>query len=691
MPIQPRDSVKALPGVGPARARALERLGIRTVEDLLTFFPRGYEDRTRVSTIAQAPEHVPVCIRATVADRPSATRVRKGLNTTKVQVVDDSSCMTITFFNQDYVKDALRPGTEYIFYGKVEGRGLRRRMTNPAFEREGAQRFTGCIFPVYSLTAGISNHLLAALAKRVSADCAGALPEVMPQELRLAYHLAQSEFSYRSIHFPASWEELDMARRRLMFEELLCLSLGLALLRHRRTAEEGPEIPPADLTPFYDLCPFPLTGAQKRVIGEARADLALRRPMNRLVQGDVGSGKTVVAAACAYLAAKGGFQAAMMAPTELLARQHYRSLSGLLAPAGLMVGLLTGSMTSAEKRKRYAELAEGQIDLLVGTHALLSEGVSFYNLGLVITDEQHRFGVSQRAALTEKGGRGQHPHVLVMSATPIPRTLALIIYGDLDISVIDEAPPGRRAVRTYIVGESKRARMYDFVRKLAAEGRQTYIVCPAVEEGESGAEGGPTLKSVMTYAETLRTQVFSNLRVGFVHGKLKAKEKDAVMDAFAAGGLDILVSTTVIEVGMDVPNAALMVVENAERFGLSQLHQLRGRVGRGAHQSYCTLVTSARNPESMARLRVLASTNDGFKISEEDLKLRGPGDFFGARQHGLPHLKIADLAGDMRLFRQAQDAARELLARDPELSEPGHLALLDKVRRLFAEHPHRFN
>jgi ATP-dependent DNA helicase RecG len=658
MPIRLQDSVRALPGIGPARAKALERLGILSAGDLLHFFPRGYEDRTLTSTIREAPASVPVCIPAMVAESPRTTRIRKGLEITKVKVADASSCMTVTFFNQSYVKDALRQGSDYIFFGKVEGEGGNRRMTNPEFEREDSSRFTGRILPVYPLTAGLSNHLVAGLARRVTDDCAGAVQEVLPGELRRTHHLAQAEFAYRNIHFPASWEELAVARRRLVFEELLCLTAGLAGLKRRRDLSPGTVIEPRPMEPFYELLPFALTAAQKRVIGEAAADLGSGRPMNRLVQGDVGSGKTAVAAACAYLAAKAGHQAAMMAPTELLAQQHHCSLEAMLRPAGIRVGLLTGSMKASEKRKICAALAEGEIDFVVGTHALLSEGVSFASLGLVITDEQHRFGVDQRAALSAKGGEGKAPHVLVMSATPIPRTLALIIYGDLDVSVIDELPPGRRIVKTYLVGEDKRARMYGFVRKLAAEGRQTYIVCPAIEDEEGRAEaGGPELKAVTEYAETLKIEVLPDLRVGFVHGRMKAKEKNEVMGQFVQGALDVLVSTTVIEVGLDVPNAALMIVENAERYGLSQLHQLRGRVGRGRHQSYCVLMTASQSEDSLERLMVLVATGDGFKIAEEDLKLRGPGDFFGARQHGLPQLKVADLAGDMRLLVEAQEAA----------------------------------
>ena len=439
---------------------------------------------------------------------------------------------------------------------------------------------------------------------------------------------------------------------------------------------------------FFGALPFQPTGAQKRAIDDCIRDMQRQYPMNRLLQGDVGSGKTAVAAAAAWIAIQNGLQAALMAPTEILARQHVQSLRRLLEPAGITVGLLVGSMTPAQKKKVCRQLEAGELQLVVGTHALLSGGVCFARLGLVIADEQHRFGVGQRAALT---GKGERPHVLVMSATPIPRTLALIVYGDLDVSVIDQLPPGRMPVDTFVIGEDKRERMYGFVRKLVNQGRQVYMVCPAVEDDPQRREGLPDLKAVTSYAKQLRETVFPELRVGFAHGKLKAKEKEAVMAAFAAGELDVLVSTTVIEVGVDVPNAALMVVENAERFGLSQLHQLRGRVGRGGHQSYCVLVTASRSEVSRARLKVMTDTTDGFQIAEEDLKLRGPGDFFGNRQHGLPQLRIADLAGDMRLLRQAQDAAQAMLHRDSELKKAEHRAVRQRIHTLFAEQADIFN
>ena len=686
MALRLADRLDTLPGIGPARARGLEKLGLVTVEDLLRCYPRSYEDRRKFSTVAAAPVDIPVCLELLVAEPPRLSRIRKGLELVKARLVDDTGSLTATFFNQTYMKDALRPGETYIVYGKVEGPPGRRQMTNPVCERSDRVRFTGCVLPVYALTHGISNNLLAGLARRCVDECAGQLEEVLPGPLRREHALAAAEFACRNIHFPRDEEALELARRRLIFEELFYLTCGMALLRTRRDEAAGVPfaIPPVE--EFLALLPFPLTGAQRRVMDEIAADVSAGPPMNRLVQGDVGSGKTMVAAYGAWLAAKNGRQCALMAPTELLAEQHFRSLAPLLEQASLRVGLLTGAVKGRARKELLAALAAGELDLLIGTHALLSEGVDYADLGLVITDEQHRFGVAQRAALSAKARRP--PHVLVLSATPIPRTLSLVIYGDLDVSVIDELPPGRTPVQTFVVGEDKRQRMYGFVRKLVGEGRQAYIVCPAVEEGEDEGAG---LKAAASYARSLQTEVFPDLRVGLVHGKMKPREKDAVMTAFAGGELDVLVSTTVIEVGVDVPNAALMVVENADRFGLSQLHQLRGRVGRGRHQSYCVLVTSTRNPDSRARLKVLTRTTDGFQIAEEDLKLRGPGDFFGQRQHGLPQLRIADLAGDMRALKEAQLAARELLERDPGLKRPEHAPLLKQVHRLFEQHGDMFN
>ncbi len=673
------------PGIGPARARALGKLGLHTVGELLHHYPRDYEDRSLRPDIRSAGEEMPVCFRAMVTEAFHTSRIRQGMELTRGRVADHTAQVTVTFFNQPYMEKQLRHGEEYLFYGRLQRQGAGWQLANPYVEALGADRLTGGIIPVYPLTAGISQALLGGLVRR-ALPAAGDLPEALPPGLLARYQLAQSEFSYRNIHFPESWEALALAKRRLIFEELLCLSLGLTLLRARRSRGEAPVFRQADLTPFLEGLPFRLTGAQSRAVEELSRDLTGVQPMNRLLQGDVGSGKTVVAAAGAYLAWQNGFQSALMAPTELLARQHLTTMEALLAGSGLRVGLLVGSLTAAEKRRVRARLATGEIDLLVGTHALVSQGVEFSRLGLVITDEQHRFGVGQRAALSAKGGEMGTPHVLVMSATPIPRTLALMIYGDLDLSVLDELPPGRTPVATSIMGEDKRERMYGFIRRQAQAGHQTYIVCPTVEEG-----GVLELKAAEEYGRDLQEKVFPDLRTAVLHGRMKGREKEAVMDAFVRGEIAVLVSTTVIEVGVDVPRATLMVIENAERFGLSQLHQLRGRVGRGSAASYCILVTESRSETARERLRALAATNDGFLIAEEDLRLRGPGDFFGARQHGLPQLQIASLAGDMRVLSQAQEAAKALLEEDPDLEAPRHAPLREQVWRLFEENRTSFN
>ena len=717
MPLTRETPLTDLPGVGPQRAKKLEKLGLRTLGDTLDHLPQRYEDRRECCDLQSAPADRPCCVTAMVAETPRISYVRRGLSLVKVKAVDGAGTVHITFFNQDYIRETLRPGESYVFYGTVERQGNLFAMTNPVFEREGTARFTGLIMPVYPLTAGISNNLMAGLTRRAVDTCLDGLPEVMPARVRKDHRLCQTQFARKNIHYPASFEELAIARRRLVFEELFILTCGLAQLKDRRSQGSGRRLA-GEPEEFSALLPFAPTSAQRRAMEDIAADLKSGKAMNRLVQGDVGSGKTAVAAFGAWTAAKNGVQCALMAPTELLAEQHAKTLEALLAPAGVRVALLTGSVKGKEKKALLAALAAGEIDLLVGTHALFSEGVAYRDLGLVIADEQHRFGVAQRSALAEKGGTGSPsqtgrreygegrgnslstvdnqipPHILVMSATPIPRTLALIIYGDLDVSVMDELPPGRTPVDTLLVGEDKRQRMYGFVRKQVGEGRQVYIVCPSVEEnGGAFWEDGPglDLKAVTAYAEELREKVFPDLRVGFVHGKLKSREKEAAMAAFAGGELDVLVSTTVIEVGVDVPNASLMIVENADRFGLSQLHQLRGRVGRGKHRSWCVLVTSSRSETARERLKALCATNDGFQIAEEDLRLRGPGDFFGKRQHGLPQLKVADFAADIELLKEARAAAEELITADPELKKPAHRLLKRRVRELFEENAELFN
>ena len=669
--------IRLMKGVGEARAKALVKLGVATFGDLLEYFPRSYEDRTQFSLIMGAALDEPVCIRALVANTPTLTRVKGRLQLVKFRAVDDSGSVEITYFNQAWLRDQIKQGETYIFYGKLGGNLTHRTMANPDWEperREGQK--TGRILPKYPLCQGVSNKLLMGYV-RTALDAAGDdVPSFLPERVRAEHQLAQARYAYENIHFPTDFGALELARRRLIFEELFVLACAMDRFRSEREQQSGVCIPAQDPARFYASLRFAPTGAQRRAVAQILEDMASGRPMSRLVQGDVGSGKTMVAAAAIWAVCAAGKQAAFMAPTEILAEQHLLTLRGFLSPFGVRVEKLTGSMTAKEKREVKTALAAGEIGCVVGTHALLTADVEFADLALVVTDEQHRFGVGQRSALSAKGDA---PHVLVMSATPIPRTLALIIYGDLDVSVIDELPPGRQKIDTFAVDNSYRQRLYGFIEKLVGEGRQVFVVCPMVEENE---EFDPAMKSAVEHAEALKA-AFPHLTVGCIHGKMKAKDKDAVMAEVVAGQIDILVSTTVIEVGVDVPNAALMIVENAERFGLSQLHQLRGRVGRGQHKSWCILISDATNAEAKARLKAMCDTNDGFKISEEDLRLRGPGDFFGSRQHGLPEMHIADLCGDMNILQDAQAAAKALLETDPALDAPEHAPLKARIQKLF--------
>jgi ATP-dependent DNA helicase RecG len=670
-------NIQYIKGVGEVRAKAMAKLEIKTLRDLICFFPRAYEDRTVIKPISMLIPDETVCVLAMAAAAPRLSHIRKGLDLVKLRAVDESGALEITFFNQSFVRDMIKQGECYVFYGKISGSRKHPEMINPVFEKETAHTVTGRIIPVYRLTSGLSQNIMMGAVRQGLDASVDMMPDYLPAFVREVHRLAQARYAYENIHFPVDLEALEIARRRLIFEELFIISAAMGVLRKGRNVKKGRGLKHAELSEFYKLLPFQLTGAQERSIDQAVGDMQKYTPMNRLVQGDVGSGKTVVAAACCWYAWKSGCQAAFMAPTEILAEQHYRTLIQLLEPIGIRVGLLTGSMTPKQKKTVQSQLRLGEIDVVIGTHALLSEGVDFFDLALVITDEQHRFGVGQRSALTSKG---DSPHVLVMSATPIPRTLALIIYGDLDVSVIDELPPGRQKVATYTANEKLRQRTYAFMRRLVGEGRQVYVVCPMVEESETADDD---LKSAQAYAEKLQKEIFPELSIALVHGRMKPKDKEAVMAAFAAGETDILVATTVIEVGVDVPNAALMVVENADRFGLSQLHQLRGRVGRGQHQSYCILFEGAGGDVSLERLKIMCDTNDGFRISEEDLKLRGPGDFFGSRQHGLPEMRIANLASDMDVLTKAQTAAQELLRQDPDLSGPESRLLKDRINELF--------
>ena len=676
MALELQTDIRYLKGVGESRAALYQKLGIETVEDLLYHIPRRYIDLTRPIPLAAAVPGQKCAVRALLAAKGREQRIRRGLSLFKLTAVDGPVTLHITFFNAKYTVEALREGEEYIFYGSVTGGFYSRQMDSPQVFRPEE---TGTLLPVYSLTQGLSN-------KMVSWQVTEALNRVeqLPDPLEGSglpqqYGLLSYSQALHAVHFPPDWQAIETGRNRMVFDELLCLSLCFARMREGRHRLHVPPMRMQPLTEYYRALPYELTGAQQRAIAEAMSDMCSGTPMNRLVQGDVGSGKTAVAAALCYFACLNGYQSTLMAPTEILAQQHYNSLAPLLGSLGMQVALLTGSLSPKKKETLKAALAVGEIDLCIGTHALLTDDTAFANLGLVVTDEQHRFGVQQRAALRQKG---RDAHVLVMSATPIPRTLAMIVYGDLEISVIDELPAGRRPIRTYLIDSTIRQRAFGYIKKHLDEGYQAYLVCPAVQS-EDEDTAAASLKSAVEYAEELAHGAFGDYRVGLLHGKMRPAQKEKVMAEFAAGEIQLLVATTVVEVGVDVPNAVIMMVENAERFGLSQLHQLRGRVGRGQVQSHCILLSDTENPDTLERLRVLCGTNDGFKIAEEDLKQRGPGDFFGERQHGLPEMKIADLAADSRLLQKAREAADALTERDPTLHTLP--ALARRVERLMAK------
>ena len=670
------DPITILKGVGPTKAKQFANLNIFTLRDLICHFPRGYEDRTKLVTIDKLEVDKPACFKAMVMNTPRTSHVRKGLDLTKVQVADHTARLNLTFFNSKYTVESLQYGKEYIFYGAVSGDFIGYNMTNPTFESLDAPPVTTRrVLPIYPLTAGLSNASVLKAVRQALALC-DPPAEILPESVRKQYGILPAERAYYAIHEPNSMAEAEMAKKRLIFEEFFVFSAGLSLMRAARSGKHTTPYANTDLRPFRAALPFSLTMAQNRAIEEILADLRSGVPMNRLVQGDVGSGKTMVAAAAAFCAAGNHKQAALMAPTEILAEQHYASLSRLFAPMGIRTALLTGSQTPKQKRLVREAIAAGEVDVAIGTHALLTDATTFNDLGLVIADEQHRFGVAQRSKLSAKG---EDPHLLVMSATPIPRTLALILYGDLDVSIVDELPPGRQSVDTFLVNESYRPRINAFIRKQVAEGHQCFVVCPAVEENE---ELG--MKAATAWAETLQQTVFPDLRVLLLHGQMKGAEKEAAMAAFARGEADILVATTVIEVGVDVPNATLMVIEDADRFGLSQLHQLRGRVGRGSSKSFCILTSQSRNTETQQRIKAFCRTTDGFRIAEEDLKLRGPGDFFGARQSGLPVFRVADLSMDLQTLKDAQSASAQWIDTEGTADSPEANALRERIGDLFA-------
>ena len=671
--LTPDTPVRYLKGVGPKTAERFEKLGILTLSDLLCHYPRRYLDFSKPYSIAEAPADTECVVKAEVFAKPGGRILPGGRRMERITAGDNVSSLEITWFNNPYAAQKLELGQEYYFQGIVTGGMLRRQMVNPQV-RTDAQVKSSPFEAVYPQTEGLTSSAIAKCVRQLLPH-AELLPDPLPSEMLKKYRLLSKADAVRAIHCPATEEEAFAARRRLIYEELLVLQLGIGRMKNHGAASTGAPMKKADASPFWESLSFSPTGAQRRAVEEILTDMSGETSMNRLLQGDVGSGKTLVAAAAIWACIRAGYQAALLAPTEILASQHAENLNRLLSPFGMRVALLTGGMKAAAKRTTLAAIRDDEADLIVGTHAILSEGVEFARLGLAVVDEQHRFGVRQRGLLAEKAA---NPHLLVMSATPIPRTLGLLMYGDLDISILDELPPGRKPVKTRCITGKKRADLYGFLDREIDSGRQVYIVCPAIEDA-----GGSGLNAVKSYYEDIAKAYLPDRRVGLMHGKLKPKEKAEVMDDFKSGRLDALVSTTVIEVGVDVPNATVMVIENAERYGLSALHQLRGRVGRGAAESWCFLVSDNASESVQKRLKFLCSTSDGFAVAQYDLETRGPGDFFGSRQHGLPTLQIADLMNDTRTLHAAQSEAVALLAEDPLLERPEHALLARQVEQMF--------
>ena len=659
--------IRYLKGVGEKTARLYNKLGIFTVDDLIRHYPRKYLDYGNTVSVKDAPPDTPVFIKATMITPVKESMIRKGLTLYKCNFSDGETVIRVTIFNNKYLAKALRTFDDYILYGKVEKTFTSASMSSPQIERADKAE----VHPVYPTTEKLSVKAISNSVRNALA-LVGKIPETLSDDILKKYDLVSLDFATRQIHFPSDEKNIEPARHRLIFDELLTLQLGLLKLKEKDVKGNSCKIKKDFTNEFYSLLPFTPTGAQQRAVADCIEDMQSDRMMNRLIQGDVGSGKTAVAGAVIYTVIKNGAQAALMAPTEILATQHFESFKKLFASTDVRVALLTGSVKAGEKKEIKRALCNGEIDLIVGTHALIQNDVEFENLGLVCTDEQHRFGVQQRANLAMKG---DNPHLMVMSATPIPRTLGLIIYGDLDISLLDELPPGRQEIRTDVVTSAYHKRIYKFIRDAVDRGEQAYIVCSLVDEGESD------LISAKEYADNLAKNEFVGYSVGLLHGKMKPAEKDKVMQSFAEGETQILVSTTVVEVGVDVPNATVMLIENADRFGLSQLHQLRGRVGRGKNKSYCILVSDNKSDSSRERLQVMKHTLNGFDIADYDLKSRGPGDFFGKRQHGLPDLKIADMLEDTETLRQCRECALKMLESDPRLD--GYPELCERINNMF--------
>ena len=663
-------SVVYVKGVGPKRAELFEKVGVSTVYDLLQYCPRDYIDLSAPCEIKNAQGEDPLVIRARVVKKMPPARIRKGLTVCKAVFTDDTDDITVTLYNQEYLFASLKEGEDYILYGKVTGNMVRREMNSPMVFSAASPDL---ILPVYPLTEGLSQNIIRKAVRGALELVLGEVEDIMPQYVRDSCRMCSLACAWENIHFPKSLYGAHEARRRLIFDELLIHSLAIAYQRQNEDSDSNYIMQAQPLEEFTSALPFTLTKTQLRSLTDCTVAMRGAHRMNRLIQGDVGCGKTVVAAGAAWFVYKNGYQSCVMAPTEILAAQHYKTFKSLLEPLGVRVALLTGSLTPKNKRVLKEQIAAGEFDVIVGTHALFSESTHFSDLALVITDEQHRFGVEQRAALSAKG---RNPHRLVMSATPIPRTLALILYGDLDISVINELPAGRKPISTYAVTGKMRERAFGFVKKQLEMGRQGYVVCPMIDESESD------LNDVTSYSQKLAQGAFADYKVGLLHGRMSAAEKEEVMNGFKRGEIDLLVATTVVEVGVDVPNATVMVIENADRFGLSQLHQLRGRVGRGEWESFCILITDNTSPECVQRMKIISKTSDGFKIAEEDLKLRGPGDFFGTHQHGLPAFKLADLTRDMQLLQTAQQMSKSIIESDPQLKRADHRIMRELTQRL---------
>ena len=674
-----KKDIQFIKGVGPSRVKLLNKLGIYTLEDLITYYPREYEDRGKPKTISELIDGEEALVSAIVVSRMSEIKIRKNLTLCKVVVRDETGTAQVTWYNQGYLKNSLKVNERYKFYGKISNKYGKIDIQSPVFEEEDKSSKTGKIIPIYPLTYSLSQNTIRKIIENGLDGVLGKIEETIPEYLLEKYSLCDINTAIKSIHFPDNFAEFNLARKRLVFEELLAMQLALLSLKNKyETKKTGIAFDKsAKMSDVINKLPFKLTGAQTRVLEEIDSDMEKDKPMNRLLQGDVGSGKTVIALIAAYKAVKSGYQAAIMAPTAILASQHLETFMDILGDTGIRCELLISSITKKKKEELLNRLENGEIDIIIGTHALLEENVKFNNLGLVVTDEQHRFGVRQRSIIAEKGN---NPDVLVMTATPIPRTLALILYGDLDISIIDELPPNRKKIETYAVKKNMEQRVNAFVSKNIDEGRQCYIVCPLVEENEE-----INAKSVMEIFEEYKTKIFPNYKVEYLHGKMKQKEKDAIMEEFKNGNINILISTTVIEVGVNVPNANIMIIQNAERFGLAQLHQLRGRVGRGEHQSYCILKYEGNSRIIKERMDVITKTNDGFVISEKDLELRGSGEFFGTKQHGIPEFKIANLFEDMNILKGVQSLALQIMDNDPYLEKEENKRLKKMIDNKFKD------